>query len=107
MSKEFLDEALGRLVSSGVVVREGSKLSFTEEWIKFLMGFVRYDMTSREIADGMAKALREFYGSKGLSCDIRLDLSWVKQIFAAQLAGADETSREAVKNFVEAVKPDT
>ncbi|MEM3670420.1 MAG: hypothetical protein QW767_01560 [Thermoprotei archaeon] len=106
MSREFLDEALGRLIRLGVVRADGGKLSFTEEWIKTLTRRLTYDMTKEQILESMRQALRDFYSERGYDSDVRFDLAWVKKIFSEQMRQMDEFSRSVVKNFMEAVESD-
>jgi len=49
MAEAFLDEALNRLITYGVVVREGGGLRFTDEWVGYLTHKLNYTMSREEI----------------------------------------------------------
>lgn len=104
MAEAFLDEALARLIKHGVVVSEGGKLRFTEEWIDYLTSRLNYTMNREELKRRIVSSLIEFYAKKGYSGEVRFDLAWVKQIFTAQLSALDREELSLIGEFVEAVK---
>jgi len=103
VAQAFIDEALARLIKNNLVVKRDDRLSFSEEWIDFLLTKVSYTMDSRTIKERIRQALNDFYVKKGYSGDLRFDLVWIKQIFLAQFAGLSHEEREMIKNFIEAV----
>ncbi len=104
MAETFLDEALSRLISKGVVAREGVGLRFTDEWVGHLTRRLNHTMSRVEIKQRIVEALTEYYDKKGYAGDIRFDLLWVKQIFVEQLKTLDGEQRSLLSEFIEAVK---
>jgi len=103
MAEAFLDEALNRLITYGVVVTEGGGLRFTDEWVSYLTHKLNYTMGREEIKNRIIESLTDFYGKKGYHGELRFDLAWVKQIFITQLKGMDEAQRSLLKEFIEGV----
>lgn len=103
MAQAFIDEALARLIENNLVVRNEGRLSFSEEWIDFLLTNVSYTMDSETIKKKIRESLKEFYIKKGYSGDLRFDLAWIKQIFLAQFADLSQEEKEIIQNFVDAV----
>lgn len=104
MAEAFLDEALARLISHGVIENVGGKLRFTEEWVGYLTSRLSYNMSRDEIKNRIVGCLIEFYEKKGYRGEVRFDLAWLKQIFTAQIAELDREELALIGEFVEAVK---
>jgi len=103
MAEAFLDEALNRLITYGVVVTEGGGLRFTDEWVSYLTHKLNYTMSREEIKNRIIESLTDFYGKKGYHGELRFDLAWVKQIFITQFKEVNEDQRSLLKEFMEGV----
>ncbi|MEM0271261.1 MAG: hypothetical protein QW514_01775 [Thermoprotei archaeon] len=103
MAEAFLDEALNRLITYGVVAVEGNALRFTDEWVGYLTRRLSYTMRREEVKNRIVECLGEFYKKKGYHGELRFDLAWIKQIFTVQFKGMGEEQRSLLREFIEGV----